>query len=523
MLKKPCFVSQIKDFPFKDEDVADIWRLARTEFIDKGASFEETIKGVSDMLGMRHEHIAQAFTMPKVRRVISNDMWQKQQRRRDAVNNARMMVESVHEPALLKKIRDAYNVPRSALVFGHGGVFPMTHMGQSLFVPTEWKTFFKASSNAWRAMSAKQYEIAIQRHLADPDYMVARRASKSVDPTQPTVGILNKTGKSTWGSRGFNSLKIARLSLFKEMWHKLMPEERTAENAKAIMNVVDHATGEVHVGKAGAFMAKVFFAPKLIPARFMAAIVDPIRAVKTMANWKNASAGERMAARFVMKRQAQTLAFYGAALALNQGLNQFLGSKDKVNMTDPTRGDWLSFKIAGLQIRPPNAVIETLRLAGGMVSPFFASNKALRGDDPSAVAAHRAADYLRYKLHPTIQTGLEVAQGTDLFDRPLPYKGLRELATGEAPKESERHSKVTLPEYVLGKGPIPLGAGVREYYDLLREQGMSHQDAKQWLRVISVSLTESTGILAHEAREPKTLASAMQEHKMRQMQRDLSR
>lgn len=517
---KPCFPSQLKEFPFKDEDVSDIWRIAKAEFIDKGASFDETIKGMSDLLGMRSEHIAQAFTMPKVRRVVSNDMWQKQQRRRDTLMYAKQTVESLHEPALLKKIRDAYNVPRSALVFGHGGVFPMTHMGQSLFVPTEWKTFFKASANAWRAMSPKQYEIAIQRHLADPDYLIARRASKSVDPTQPTVGILNRSGKSKWSDRGFNSLKIARLELFKDMWHKLTPEERVLDNAKAIMNVVDHATGEVHLGKAGAFMAKVFFAPKLIPARFMAAIVDPIKAAGTAANWKNASAGERMAARFVMKRQAQTIAFYAGALALNQGLNQWLGAKDQVNMTNPTKSDWLSFKIGGLTLRPPNAVIETMRLAGGLVAPFLASNKQLRGDAPDAAATHRLTDYFRYKLHPTIQTGLEVIKGTDLFKRPLPYPGLRELATGEKPKESPKNPKIEWPEYLIGKGPIPFGGATREFYDLLREQGMNHAGAKLWLRAIGVGAIELTGVQAHETHDT-TLDSAMKTRRTERIRESL--
>jgi len=512
----PCFVSQVKEFPFKDEDVADIWRIAKSEFIDKGATFDETIKGMADMLGMRQEHIAQAFTMPKVRRVVSNDMWQKQQRRRDAINHAKQVVESLHEPALLKKIKDAYNVPRAALVFGHGGVFPMTHMGQSLFVPTEWKTFFRASANAWKAMSPKQYEIAIQRHLADPDYLIARRASKSVDPTQPTVGILNPSGKSKWSDRGFNSLKIARLQMFKQMWNKLSPEERVLDNAKAIMNVVDHATGEVHLGKAGGFMARVFFAPKLIPARFMAAVVDPIKAAGTFANWKNASAGERMAARFVMKRQAQTIAFYAGALALNQGLNQWLGSKDKVNMTDPTKSDWLSFKIGGLAIRPPNAVIETIRLAGGLVTPFFATNKQLRGDTPSAAASHRLADYFRYKLHPTIQTGLEAVQGVDLFGRKLPYPGLREMATGEVPKESEKKPPISWPEYAIGKGPIPFAGGAREFYDLLREQGMGHADAKTWLRAIGVGAIESTGVQAHETHDLNTAMKERRTNRIRE-------
>lgn len=499
---KPCFPSQLQEFPFKQEDIADIWRWAKTRYIDKGASFEDTIHGMSSDLGLRKEHVAQAFLSPKVARTITNDVWLKMQRRRDTINYAQRVVESLNDSSLLHKIHQAYNIPRSALTFGHGGVFPMTHMGQYLFIPSRWATFLKTSANAWRFMSPKQYEIAIQRHLADPDYIMARRASKSVDPLQPTVGILNNSkGKSTWTDRGFNSLKIARLDLFKQEFHKLPIEERTLENAKPIMSVIDAGTGEVNLGKAGQFMGTTFFAPKLIPARFKASIIDPIKAAKTFGNWKNASAGERQAARIVMKQQAQTVAFYGAALALNQGLNIAFGSKDKVNFTDPSKGDWLAFKIGGLSIRPPNALIEVLRLTGGMIAPFTKTRKELRGEQPEAVAAHRVADYLRYKLHPTIRVGLEGTTGTDLFGRKLPFTGLRESLTGETPKVTPKKPEVGVTEYVLGKGPIPAGGAAREFYDMLREEGMSHADAKAWIRAISVGLIESEGISAHEAHQ----------------------
>lgn len=499
---RPCFPSQLQQFPFKQEDIADIWRHAKEKYIDRGASFEDTIGGMAGDLGLRKEHVAQAFLSPKVARNLSNEVWTKMQRRRDAINHARQVVESLNDSSLLHKIQQAYNIPRSALTIGHGGVFPMTHMGQFLFIPSRWATFLRTSANAWKFMSPAQYEIAIQRHLADPDYTMARRASRSVDPLQPTVGILNNAkGKSSWTDRGFNSLKIARLELFKKEFHKLPVEAQTLENAKPIMSVIDAATGEVHLGQFGKFMGATFFAPKLIPARFKASVVDPIRAVKTFADWKNASAGERQAARAVMKQQVQTVAFYGAALALNAGLNQALGSKDRVNFSDPSKGDWLAFKVGGLAVRPPNALLEILRLTGGMIMPFTKTQKELRGESPEAVAANRVADYLRYKLHPTIRTGLEVASGTDLFGRKLPFTGIRERLTGETPKVTEKKPAVTLPEYAIGKGPIPLGGGAREFYDMLREEGMSHGDAKAWLRAIAVGAIESEGIAAHETHQ----------------------
>lgn len=496
----PCFQSQVKEFPFTQDEVADIWRLARENYIDKGKSFEETISGMATDLGMRKEHIAQAFTMPKVVRAITNDVWKKLAARRDAISQARQVVEGMNDSAFKKAIQTAYDVPRSALVFGHGGVFPVTHMGQYIFIPSRWGTFLKTSANAWRFMSEKQYEIAIQRHLADPYYDIARRASKSVDPGQETVGILkNMQG---WTGRGFNSLKIARLDLFKQEFSQLPKSEQTLANAKPIMNVIDAATGEVNLGSIGKYMSKVFFAPKLLPARLKSAIIDPVKAASTFANWKEATAGERQSARIVLKQQAQTIAFYAAAMALNEAVNQVVGSNNHINYSDPTKGDWLAFKIGGLTIRPPNALIEVLRLGGGMIAPFFSKNKTLRGQSPESVASSHAADYLRYKLHPTFRIASELTSGVDLFGRPLPFQGVRQLATGEDARATAAKPKIEIPEYILGKGPIPLGGGVREFYDLLREEGMDHARAKDWIKAAAVLGIEGTGVTAHESHEP---------------------
>lgn len=497
-MARPCFISQIKDFPFSQDEIADVWRLAKGLYIDGGASFEDTIAGMARDLGMKREHIVQAFTMPKVARLVGNDVWSKMQRRRDAITQAKAVVEAINHPAWLQKIDTLYNVPRQGLTMGHGAVFPVTHMGQYMFIPSRWSTFFRTTGRAWSYMGKsgeRRYEIALQRHLADPDYIMARRASRSVDPGQATVGILkNMKG---WNARGFNSIKIARLELFKRRWSTLPPEERTLENAKSIMNVVDSATGEVHLGAAGKWMAKGLFAPKLLPARFKAALVDPYQALRTFANWKNASAGERAAAREVMSNTTQVIAFYAAAMALNQGLNMAFGSKEKVNFTDPSKSDWLSFKIHGLTIRPPNAIIEVARLAGGMASAFLTPQSQMRGKTSEQLAASHLSDYLRYKLHPTIRMALEGSSGVDLFGRPVPYPGLKQLATGEKPAETFTKRNIGWPEYLAGKGPIPIGGAAREFYAMLREEGMDHVDARAWIGAAVAGAIEGTGVSAH--------------------------
>lgn len=503
-MPSPCYISQVEKFPWEQDEIADIWRLARENYIDQGKSLEETVSGLARDLGMRKEHIVQAFTMPKVVRNVTNDVWSKLNHRREVLSEARQVVEGMNDSRFKKAIETIYDIPRSALTFGHGGVFPVTHMGQYIFIPSRWGTFFKTSANAWGFVGKageKRYEIAVQRHLADPYYAIARRASKSVDLAQETVGILkNMKG---WTGRGFNSLKIARLDLFKKEFSQLPREEQTLANAKPIMSVIDAATGEVNLGSIGQYMAKVFFAPKLLPARLKSAALDPARAVKTFANWKEASAGERQAARVVLKQQVQTVVFYAAAMALNEAVNQVSGSDNHVNFTDPTKGDWLAFKIGGLTIRPPNAFVEVLRLAGGIVTPFLSDNKTLRGKSPESVASARVADYLRYKLHPTFRLGSELASGVDLFGRPLPFPGARQLVTGEEAKATEAKPQIDVAEYTLGKGPIPLGGAAREFYDMLREEGMDHAQAKTWLKAVAVLGIEATGVTAHESHIPE--------------------
>lgn len=500
-MAKPCFISQIKDFPFTQDEIADIWKLAKGKYIDTGHTFDETIDGMAADLGMNKLHIVQAFTAPKTLRVVGNAMWNKLQDRRAAIEKAKMVVRDINRSGLAKKIDKLYNFPRSALTFGHGGVFPVTHMGTLAF-SRHIGTFLNTTAQAW-SFAGKggkaRYEIAIQNHLADPDYTIARRASKSVDPGQQTVGILH--GMTGWSGRGFNTLKIARLELFKKEWRKLAPEDQTLDAAKSIMNVVDSATGEVSLGSAGKWLAKGLFAPKLLPARFKMAFVDPYRAINTAVHWKNATAGERLAAKFVMKNTAGVIGFYTAALALNQGINFAVGSEDEVNFTDPSKGDWLSFKIAGYNIRPPNAIIEVVRLMGGMIAAFATSEKQSRGKHPEQLALEKLADYARYKLHPSVRLVSEVASGKDLFGRPVPFPGIKELVTGDELKVKKSKPPIDPVEYILGKGPIPVGGAAREFYTLLREEGLDHTDTKAWLRSAVVFGVEAGGIQIHEAHD----------------------
>ena len=49
----PCYLSDLKDPGFDTDQVADIWKYAKSNYIDKGAKFEDTIKGVANDLGLK--------------------------------------------------------------------------------------------------------------------------------------------------------------------------------------------------------------------------------------------------------------------------------------------------------------------------------------------------------------------------------------------------------------------------------------------------------------------------------------
>jgi len=49
-------------------------------------------------------------------------------------------------------------------------------------------------------------------------------------------------------------------------------------------------------------------------------------------------------------------------LAINQGLLSATGDKQKINLTDPMKSDFLKFKIAGMNVSYGNAMIRLARL-----------------------------------------------------------------------------------------------------------------------------------------------------------------
>lgn len=535
MAIKPCFQWLFKKdqkFPFTREQTASIWKLATAES-DRGTPFRNILRDdgtiqemgvvekLSDQLGIKPQWVMQAFTEPKALRTVTEEMWNKMNARRQYIKNARELVRDMDTPQWQKTLNNFYNLPRSALITGHGGVFYWTHMGQSLLVPTEWGEWFNGLKRAWSVMVPTKGAVArYERDMASiqdmPGYSIARRASASVDRDYKPVGVFGKMfGEKVLGKDLTDKLKVAaggsrramgelnysRMSLFSKeyvRWGvKDLPYQEQLEFARLMMRPIEHATG-IFMGKGvvqKGWMSRLLFAPQLLPARWAASMTDPLRAVRTYANWQNAKLGERAAAHFVAKRTAQSLATTASILALNEFINKMSGSEHHVNVSDPSRSDWLRLKVGGYNV-PMSFTYEPIRLAMQMIA---SGHKPRRGEGTSQAFFRPLEQYGVSKLHPTIGKTVEGLYGRQMVtERPLPFA----KATPFFEPRKKEKPPVGVGEYIASVGPIPFGEGARELHHLLTEEGMSKEDATVWIRALAFAALGSIGPRPSPIQEP---------------------
>ena len=149
--------------------------------------------------------------------------------------------------------------------------------------------------------------------------------------------------------------------MFDQHWNNLPQSARNMDMAKAIADGVNHATGVVKVNAPkGTNIA--FFAPRLEMSRAAWLTVDPAKAADTFLRWNKATDAEKQFAVNQIKEKAWVVGTYLGLLALNAGVLAAVGSKQKVNITDPMKSDWLKFKAAGMDFSYGNPQITMARL-----------------------------------------------------------------------------------------------------------------------------------------------------------------
>src|SRR5215467_3950813 len=113
-----------------------IWKWAKANGIDQGMPYEGVHEAINQHFfgGMaRPEWIHDILAGRKSPlREVSNAAWRAQYNRRMAVQYAKDQIKAQARSPVARAFEKIWSAPRSAAVFAHGWVFPITHGGDLL-------------------------------------------------------------------------------------------------------------------------------------------------------------------------------------------------------------------------------------------------------------------------------------------------------------------------------------------------------------------------------------------------------
>jgi len=474
-----------KDSDFTMPEVKAIWEHAKAEYLDKGANFNQMLKGVAADTGLKYEQVIRAIEKPKGAKTISDEMYRKQNKRTDAIRKAKEWVQTTDNPKVSGFLKNLPNAFFAAKTFGHGTVGFITHAGMNAFKPSQWKMYFPGFIKQFKFAfgDTANYEKAMDALENDPQFIFWKRSGLAVDPKR-TYDEHQKYGKmlgrlGVAGDRGFNALKVYRLDMAKSFYDGLSDSEKADPNTpKEIAKLVNHSTGTSEVNFPG-IVNTLFFAPKLEAARWQGLITDPAKAIGIIPKLitGKATPSEIVSAKIVAKNAGEKIAVLSALLAANAGLNAALGSDDETNITDPSKSDFMKFKIAGKTIDMTGGTISTIKFIYSMLD---AARSAYSEDKlkqaPGKTEVGTIATQLRYKLSPFSSTAVDIATGTDAMGRPIPFSKVK-------PKKGEE--PYSIKEYLATQQtPIPISEGIRATQESMKERGMTDVEIEDVLEGI---------------------------------------
>ena len=416
------------------------------------------------------------------------------------IEKARIAGRSGPEKAL-DALKTIPHIVTGATITGHGTVGMITHAGSLIYRPSVAAIYWKNFARQFKLWAKEEYHDRLIYELENhPNYETWKKSGLSIDPGRqyedyeiyakwltPDASARNKAvGAVRWvmegGKRGFNSLKLIRMELAEKEFEKLPDhikgnrEEAMAHRA-VISDIINKATGSI--GKSRDWMAEAaksklaenaLFAPRLYASRYSRIILDPLRTIGTVVNWANASQSEKHAAFRRMKNAGEFTGVLLGALAINQGMLTASGSSQKVNLTDPSKSDWLKFKAFGKVISADGGLLDPVRLIGqvGHVLVGDTTPQEIRGGKFDA-STRIVGRYIRGKLNPFLGLVTDEATGSDFMGRPLPGRN-------EKTKHPDKPA-YTWPEWIASRGPIPAAEASKDIYTSMRESGATHVQA----------------------------------------------
>lgn len=504
MAKNPCYGGPN---PVTQDERVAIWKWAKANGIDAGMPFEQVHQAINDYFfsgRAKPEWINDILSGRKTPfRTVANDLWRKQYNRQVVTQLAADASKIANLGPVGKVVMAMRFLPRTAAVAGHGIVFPVTHGGDLLLRPSSWAQFVKGAVRTYRGAASSAYasrqlgemkttvvNSSLRKFISASDlYDLSLKGKLDVGEKSHPVGIISNTGKKTGflgaAARSWDMLTVMRYRLWEKQMGKFlkpgMSEAEALDIGTHLAEWANHATGSGE-GKIASIGGGTLFGPKLTQSKVNRLSSDPVQTAKTFSKMmigSETTAGERAAAWTRLSGATQYALSSLGFLAVNQAVLSALGSKEKVNYTDPTRSDYFAFKGGGVAGYIPGMHTELRALAKVLNIAFMDSripgkrkalveNPDLRGETKISQIGKVAGLYGLAKLEPGISHATEALLGQNYQGRPLPWS--KDPGTEKQPRMSKG-------EYFASIGPIPLEGPIGFVYDHLRKNGASATDS----------------------------------------------
>jgi hypothetical protein len=507
------------------DQVRALWNYAKKNYIDKGNdNFTDIVNKVSTDLGLKFKDVADGLSQPKAVRKITDELWRKQTDARRVSENAKRWVQSQNTPLLGQTIPRVARLMFGLKVAGHGGVAFGTHAPMVAFMPKYTKAYLRDFGKMYKMVfSTPEYEKNVQALRADPNYTTAQRAGLVNDPykvedfNNPNMAqILGNTGKllgkiAGGGNRGYFALKVLRQDMFNQGWNKLPESIKSPEMAKAMADDINHITGVVK-GSGGNKASLALFAPRLLMSRAAFLVGDPYKAVEiastamSPAKWKALPPEQKFQVINQVKQKATILAVAYGLLKANQAVLSATGSNQKINTTDPTKSDFMKFKIAGMDFSYGNAMLNMARLPVRLWTIGAGDGGKLKKviyPDESMYSA--AGEFARSQASPLASLGLDLLFKGDYQNRPLPQiPGYGKPIPIPKRLAAQGIKPYTWPEFFAEQvSPIPFEEAEREIWRT--GFGLSHEQMKSLAKAAGTTIVMmGTGGRLTEDIQPKS-------------------
>ena len=521
-----------------------IWNYMRLRFFN-AARPEWDIRTIrskaSEELGVGATRLFRAMASNRSMREVSDELLKKMRDEQRVRSQATNWLKNLEYPKWFRILRAFPRVFFLDKILGHGTVPLITHASNMLFNPWAWENYFKAWGEMYRMAylggkiegvkynAEKYHEKRMQELMGQDRFEWWKRRGLEHDPFKysddyliewiynafeekgiggRTLGKMGIPGRSFLqaliGGRSFDVLKQLRYAQAEHMLQSLPEHLRTKEMGDLIADSVNHATGIVkkNFGEAGNWL---MFAPKLEGSRWAWLIRDTVKAADY---WRKADATveQKAWAKQELKQKAAVLGLYWSALAMNQGflwmLNKSIGTNGQsVNAFDPTKGDFMQFKVPGFKIGVMSPVIGIFKLFAQLLHDEVGSRTQFeRLTNRQEAAGKTLWNYVRGKASPIASAGIELASAQSTYPtRPLGFLPWSEPMTRK--QRLSGRKPFTAGEYLAyTASPIPLEEVLRETW---HDRGVEDTTIKKWMRALLVGGSmAATGIRVSED-EPK--------------------